>query len=105
MGSEIISLLEPVVVIATLFGVACGVKLLVWGRGPIKGNRRSADPGLERRVQELEERLAQQAEATVQQGDLLVDMEERLDFAERMLTQQRAEPNQALPRRRETTPV
>jgi hypothetical protein len=97
MDPLLIDLLEPAVVFGTLLGVAFGVKLLVWGKGPIKRLRGSAQPqDLERRVAELEERWEQWSELTAQHADQIADLEERLDFTERMLTRQRAEQPRAL---------
>ena len=90
-------LIEPAVIFATLLGTAFGVKLLVWGKGPIKKRRRlEQDDALRRRVAEMEERWEQWSELVAQQADQLADMDERLDFAERMLTRQRAEEQKAL---------
>jgi hypothetical protein len=91
VGLQLIQLVEPAVVLATLLGVAFGVKLLVWGRGPLRQLRGgSAAPALEHRVAELADRCQQLAEAVVDQQRRLEDYDERLDFAERMLTQRRA---------------
>jgi len=72
------------VVIATLLGSAFAVKLLVWGSGPIKRIRGSATDdahlaALEAQVQEL-------ADAMREQAGQLDDVQQRLDFAERLLT-------------------
>lgn len=90
-------LIEPAVIFATLLGTAFGVKLLIWGKGPIKKSRRlEADDALKQSVAEMEQRWEQWSELVAQQGDQLADMEERLDFAERMLTRHRAEQQKAI---------
>ena len=97
MDPNLFELLEPAAVFAMLLGVAFGVKLLVWGKGPIRRIRRHPeDPALEQRIVELEERSEQWAELMAQQRDLLEELVERQDFTERMLTQQRMEGPKAL---------
>jgi hypothetical protein len=99
MDPLLIDLLEPAVIFGTLLGVAFGVKFLVWGKGPIKRLKGTASQAeLERRVAELEERWEQWSELTAQQADQIAEVEERLDFAERLLTRQRAEQSRALDR-------
>ncbi|MGD2135372.1 MAG: hypothetical protein PVF27_04390 [Gemmatimonadales bacterium] len=86
-----------VVVLASLLGTAFGVKLLVWGKGPIRRIRGGAeDPAAEERLAELEDRVRQLASLAHDQSRQLEDYQERLDFTERMLTQQRMEQSQAL---------
>ena len=90
-------LIEPAVIFATLLGTAFGVKLLVWGQGPIKKSRQlEGDESLKQRVAQMEERWSQWSELVAQQADQLADMEERLDFTERMLTRQKAEEQKIL---------
>ncbi len=97
MDPLIFELVEPAAVFAMLLGVAFGVKLLIWGKGPLRQIRRSSgSPALEQRIAELEERSEQWAELMAQQRDLLEEVVERQDFAERMLTQQRMEEPKAL---------
>lgn len=106
MDPAFYDLFEPAVVLATLLGVAFGVKLLIWGKGPIKRIRSGgADPALEQRLAQLEERWEQVSELIVDQTNRLDDHDERLDFAERMLTRQRAEEPKALEKPEEPTPV
>jgi hypothetical protein len=106
MDPQLYNLIEPAVVFATLFGVAFGVKLLVWGKGPIKQVRRGApDPALEQRLVRLEERWEQVSELIVDQAQKLEEHDERLDFTERMLTRQRSEDVKALAKPEESTPV
>jgi hypothetical protein len=76
------------VVIATLVGTAFCVKLIVWGKGPIRRIRGgSDDPVTSERLAELEQRVEQLSEFATDQAQLLVDYHERLDVTERMLTQ------------------
>jgi len=85
------------VVIATLFGTAVGVKLLVWGKRPIRRLRTGTnDQATDERLTELEERVQQLSEVVIDQSKLLEDCDARLDFAERVLTQQRGEEPKAL---------
>jgi hypothetical protein len=70
---------------ATFFGAAFGVKLLVWGKGPIRRLRGGSDD------RDTSERLAE-----LEQAHMLEDYHERLDFTERVLTQQRGEEPKAL---------
>ncbi len=99
MDPQLFHLFQPAVVFATLLGVAFGVKLLVWGKGPLKRVRGgSPDSALEERVAELGDRCQQLAELLADQERRLEDHDERLDFAERLLTRQRAdEAKPALP--------
>jgi hypothetical protein len=105
MDVYMFDLLEPIVVIGSLLGLAFGVKLLVWGKGPLRQIRRGGSPALEQRVAELEGRSEHSADLLMQQGELLEDLVERLDFAERMLTRQRADEPRALEKPEESTPV
>ena len=103
MDPQLFTLLEPAVVLFTLLGVAFGVKVLVWGKGPIKQIRRGgADPAAAEQLVELEERLRELSEVVLDQSHRLEEHEERLDFAERVLTKQRDEvrlpPGNAGPR-------
>ena len=79
------------VVMATLFGAAFGVKFLVWGKGPLRRLRGTTDPATEDRIAEVEERVRQLADFVSEQSHLLEEYHERLDFAERMLTQRQLE--------------
>jgi hypothetical protein len=97
MDPALVDLLEPVVAFATILGIAFGVKLLIWGKGPIRQIRRgAASPEQEQRLAELEERMERLAEQMMRQADRLEDHDERLDFTERMLTRHRAEEPRAL---------
>ena len=85
------------VVFATLFSTAFGVKFLVWGKGPIRRLRGGpSDPVTDERLAELEERVQQLSEIVQEQSHALDDYHERLDFAERVLTQQRGDVPKAL---------
>lgn len=106
MDPHIIGLLEPVIVLGSLMGLALCGKLLIWGRGPLRLPRGTRhDPALEHRVAELEARLQHAADVNAEQADLLDDLVERLDFAERMLTRQNAEEPKALEDPAVSTPV
>lgn len=85
------------VVLAALVGTAVGVKLLVWGKGPIRRLRGgSSDSPTEERLAELEDRVRYLAELVKDQSQQLDDYHERLDFTERMLAQRRMDESQAL---------
>jgi hypothetical protein len=85
------------VVIATLLGTAFGVKLLVWGKGPIRRLRTgSTDMMTNGRLDDLEERVHQLSELVTDQSQMLEEYHERLDFAERLLTRQREEQPKGL---------
>lgn len=97
MDPFLVELLEPVVAFSVMLGVAFGVKFLIWGKGPIRRVHRPAEhQALEQRVAELEERWEQLSEVIMRQADQIADHDERMDFAERMLTRQRAEEPKAL---------
>ena len=97
MDPVLVDLLEPAVVFATLLGTAFGVKLLVWGKGPIKrGGRRDDEQALAQRVAELEERWDHWSDLAAQQAEQLAELEERLDFAERLLTRGRMDEPKAI---------
>jgi uncharacterized coiled-coil protein SlyX len=97
MDPQIADLIEPAVVFATLLGVAFGVKLLVWGKGPLRRVRGVPEhPALEHRVSEMEERLEQMSDALMHQSEQLAETQERLDFTERVLTQRRLEEPKAV---------
>lgn len=98
MDFQLFQLVEPAVVVATMLGVVFGVKLLVWGKGPIRGKRRLGGTDLARRLAEVEEHTAELASLVDHQVTQLEDIQERLDFAERMLTQ----PVGAKPRKPKT---
>jgi len=75
------------VVLATLMGTAFGIKLLVWGKAPLRKLRSSTgDSDMDERLAELEQRLEQMSEFMRDQAQQIEDYHERLDFAERMLT-------------------
>jgi hypothetical protein len=81
------------VVVATLIGTAFGVKLLVWGKEPFKKLRSGAtDVNTEERLAELEEHVSELSALVREQSVQLADYDERLDFAERVIAQQRGEP-------------
>ncbi len=106
MDPALIGLLEPVVVFGTLLGLAFGVKFLVWGRGSIRDIRRRGDSSaLEQRVLELEERLDQSSHLAEDQAARIDELDERLDFAERLMTRGRVDKPSALPKPEIPTPV
>ena len=103
MDPALIDLFEPAIVFATLLGTAFGVKLLIWGKGPIRRIRRSTEEqALAQRLAELEERWSDLATL---QADQLAELEERLDFAERLLTRNRMDDPRALENPEVSTPV
>lgn len=86
MDQAVVDLIEPVVVFATLLGMAFGVKLLVWGKGPIRRVRPHPDtPELDQRLTDIEDRLEQTTSILGQLTDQLADVDERIEFTERML--------------------
>jgi hypothetical protein len=94
MDPHLFGLIEPAVVFATLLGTAFGVKLLIWGKGPIRKVKASENPqALEQRMADLEDHLL---EVAARQEDRLTEIEERLDFTERVLTQKQAESPKAI---------
>jgi len=105
MNPFLFDLLEPVVVIGTLLGSAFCVKALIWGKGPIRRLKGSTDdPAIGQRLTRLEEHWDEIAELATRQADQLDELHERLDFAERLLTQQRDEPR-LLENREAATPT
>jgi hypothetical protein len=84
-------ILEVASIFAILTGVTWAVKMIFLGRGPV---RRRTEPAhiqaMEQRITEVEDRLDHQL-AAMEEGyrGQLSDLEERLDFAERMLAQQK----------------
>jgi hypothetical protein len=79
------------VVMVTVLGSAFAVKILVWGKGPIK--RLPHAPTDNEHLDAIEERV-RQLEAMMTDRSLQLDeLHERLDFAERILSKGReAEP-------------
>lgn len=106
MDPVLIELFEPAIVFATLLGTAFCVKLLVWGKGPIKQIRGQRSPSdLDQRMLDLEERAEHSAYLVETQTAKIEDLEERLDFAERMLTRGSPERPPALESPEPATPV
>ncbi len=102
MDPQIFALIEPIIILTFLSGLAVGVKHMIWGKGPlrrVKGGENVS--GLEQRVTELEDLLEQQH---VELLDRQADLEERLEFAERMLTQRRQQQLDSPPEPRVATP-
>jgi hypothetical protein len=105
MDPMLYNLIEPAFIFATLLGTAFGVKLLIWGKGPIRGRVRAEErQALEQRIAELEQRWDECSEVVRQQADQLSDMDERLDFTERMITRQQADAPPALNKPESPTP-
>jgi hypothetical protein len=97
MDPALYELIEPAVIFGTLLGTAFGVKLLIWGRGPIRRVRSAEEnPALTQRIAELEDQLEQSNEVIRHQAELMDDVLERVDFTERMLTRQREEQPKGL---------
>lgn len=85
------------VVVATLLGTAFAVKLLVWGKGPIRRIRGGPDEAdSNAQVAELEDHIRELSALVREQSEQLEDYHERLDFAERMLTRQRSDDPRGL---------
>ncbi len=94
MDAHLFGLIEPAVVFATLLGTAFGVKMLIWGKGPIRKGKAPEDrQALEQRMAEFETHLL---DVAARQEDRLTEIEERLDFTERVLTQRQAETPKAI---------
>jgi hypothetical protein len=97
MDPALYSLIEPAVIFGTLLGTAFGVKMLIWGKGPIKRVRGAGEqPALTARIAELEDRLEQSNDVIAHQAALLDDVVERVDFTERMLTRHKEGERRAL---------
>lgn len=74
------------IVVATIVGTAFGVKLLVWGKGPLKGIRAGrGGPVNDARLIELEDRVEQLSDTVRDQAEVLAEYQARLDFTERLL--------------------
>lgn len=85
------------VVLATLMGAVFGVKLLVWGKAPLRRFRSgTGDPDTDERLALLEQSVEQMSEFMRDQSRQLEDLHERIDFTERMLTQARGEEPKVL---------
>ncbi len=103
MDPQLFSLLEPIVILSFLGALTFGAKTMIWGKGPLRSAKGAEHHGaLEQRVADLEDLLEQQH---VEFIDRQADLEERLDFAERMLAQQRQPQLGSPPESRVPTPV
>jgi len=101
MDPQIIDLIEGPLIISFLVGISYVVKLMFWGKGPIRRLKGSAEPeALERRIAELEERWEHHlSQVESLHAGRLEELEERVDFTERLLAQRRQEgPPPALDR-------
>jgi hypothetical protein len=88
MDPQLFGLLEPIVILSFLGALTYGAKVMVWGKGPVRKLKGSEDSeALKQRIAELVALLEQQHLEVL---DRHADLEERLEFAERMLTQNRA---------------
>jgi hypothetical protein len=86
MDPILLDYLEGPVILATLVGLTYVVKVMFWGRGPIRRVKGSVQQqALEERLADVEDRW-EQLEA--HHAGQLADLEGRLDFAERLLAQQ-----------------
>ena len=103
MDPQLFGLLEPIVILSFLGALAYGAKAMIWGRGPVRKLKNDEYiRALEQRVTDLEDLLEQQH---VELLDRQADLEERLEFAERMLTQRRQQQLESPPEPRASTPV
>lgn len=103
MDPMLVEMFEGPIILATLVGLAYAVKVMFWGRGPIRRVKGSPErQALEERLTELEDRCEHLEAHHVER---MADLEERLDFAERVLAQQQR-PELRAPREPEvSTPV
>ena len=103
MDPQLFELIEPIIILTFLSGLALGVKHMIWGKGPLRRVRGGEhDSALEQRVVELEDLLEQRQHELL---DRQADLEERLEFAERMLTQRRQQQLDSPPEPRVATPL
>ncbi len=103
MDPHLFGLLEPIVILSFLGALTWGAKTMIWGKGPLRRIKNSEDTEpLKQRIAELEDLLEQQHLEVL---DRHADLEERLEFAERMLTQNRAKELQAPSEPEVSTPV
>ena len=103
MDPQLFGLLEPIVILSFLGALTYGAKVMIWGKGPVRKIKGGEDvEALKQRVAELEDLLEQQHLEVL---DRHSDLEERLEFAERMLTQNKAKALQAPSEPQTPTPV
>lgn len=93
MDPQIINLIEGPLIISFLVGITYVVKLMFWGKGPVRRVKGSAEPeALEQRIAELEERWEHHlSQVESLHSGRLEELEERVDFTERLLAQRRQE--------------
>jgi hypothetical protein len=102
MDPQLFGLLEPIVILSFLGALTYGAKVMIWGKGPVRKLKSSDDTeALKQRIAELEDLLEQQHLEVL---DRHADLEERLEFAERMLTQNRAKELEAPSESQVSTP-
>jgi hypothetical protein len=88
MDPILLEYLEGPVILMTLVGLTYAVKVMFWGKGPIRRIKGSAQQqALEERLADLEDRWEQ---LEVHHEGQVADLEERLEFAERLLSQQQS---------------
>lgn len=64
MDPQLFELIEPIMILTFLSGLAVGVKHMIWGKGPLRRVKRDENDGaLEHRVAELEDLLEQQLDS------------------------------------------
>lgn len=103
MDPQLFGLVEPIVILSFLGALTYGAKTMIWGKGPIRQLKKKEETGaLERRIAELEDLLEQHH---LELLDRHADLEERLDFAERMLTQREYKALNAQEESKVPTPV
>ena len=81
------------VVIGTLLGSAFGLKLLIWGKTPIQRLREGPD---EARIAELQDQIDDLTTLAADQARVLDDLQDRMDFTERLLARSEHEPPSAI---------
>ena len=103
MDPLLYNLLEPIVILSFLSLLTYGAKTMIWGKGPIRKLKKSKDTDeLEQRIADLEDILEQHHLETLERQ---TDLEERLDFAERIIAQQQAKQLNVPVDERVATPV
>jgi hypothetical protein len=103
MDPVLLDYLEGPVILATLVGLTYVVKVMFWGRGPIRRVKGGAQQqAVEERLADLEDRW-EHLEA--HHAEQVADLEGRLDFAERLLAQQQMPKLHAPEKPEVSTPV
>jgi hypothetical protein len=95
--------IEIACIFTVLIGATWCVKAIFWGRGPVRRARDSEEvTALEERMAELEDRLSDLSDDHRRHT---AELEERLDFTERMLTREAQHRLANTPEDRIPTPV